>query len=264
MFAQENYREILKDLVSDKPRGELARLAEFIDAAPAVLSQVFSGLRHLTFEQAILIAEYFKLSDVEKEYFLALIQRDRTSDEVSKKYWTEKIKSVKDVALSVGQKVKTQNVLDDMAKSKFYSSYLYSAVLLFCSLGNGKTVENVCEKFKVSRQYATDILNFLAEIKLVNVVNGKYSMSIQNTHVPKESTYVYNHHTNWRLKGLSHLAEVKESELSFTGPCSLDKKTFDELKVDILNLIENAYAKAHKAPAEELACLNIDFFWVDA
>lgn len=259
----DSYREILKNLVANRPRGELARLSEYLDAAPAILSQVFSGLRHLTFEQAILITEYFKLTDLEKDYFLALIQKERSSDEASKKYWNDKLIAIRELSNSVGQKVRSKNTLDDIAQSKFYSNYLYSAVLLFCSIGNGKTVENVSDKFKVSRQYASDILNFLLEIKLVDFSNNRYVMSVQNTHVPKESAYVYNHHSNWRLKGLSHLAEVKESELSFTGPCSLDKKTFDELKRDILGLIESAYAKAHKAPAEDLACLNIDFFWVE-
>lgn len=264
MIYADNYRDILKDLISKRTRGEITRIAEHLDVASTLLSQVLSGSRHLTLEQSYSVANYFGLADQEKDYFLASVHKDRALNDDLKKYWGSKLSELKISSQSVRKKVKAQKELDDPAKSKFYSSYMYSAIRLFCSVDEGKTIDEICEKFKITRQKALDMLQFLLEQNLVTEKKGRYQMGVQNTHVPKESDYVYRHHSNWRLKSLSRIDSVKDDELSFTCPCSIDQATFNELKSDILELIEKAVQKAHAAPAKDVACITIDLFHVDS
>lgn len=264
MIYADGYKDILKDLISKRPRGEIARIAEHLDVASTLLSQVLSGTRHLTLEQSFAVTKYFDLANLEKDYFLASVHKDRAQDIELKNYWSMKQKEIITVSQSVKNKVKANFELDDSAKAKFYSSYLFSAIRLFCSIGKGKTLSEICEKFKLGRQKAQTIVNFLSENGLIVEKNGLYIMGAQSTHVPKESDFVYRHHANWRMKSLNRLDEVKESELSFTAPCSLDKTTFESLKSDILELIEKAANKVSKAPSEEVACLTIDLFYVDS
>lgn len=260
----QDYKEILKSLLSNRPRGEVTRISEFLNVTPALVSQVLNGSRHITLEQAYLITEYFQLTEIETEYFLAAVQKAKAANDKLKKYWANKLKNLRIQDQSVRQKIGAQKELDDTAKAKFYSSYIYSAVRLFCSIGNGKTLDEICTKFKISRKKATEILQFLQEISLITQENNLFKMSEQVTYVSKDSNFVHRHHINWRMKGLSIIDEIKESELFYTCPCSLDKQTFDELKIDILDLISKAAKKTREAPAENLACLNIDLFWVDS
>jgi uncharacterized protein (TIGR02147 family) len=263
MIFADSYRAILKDLISQRPRGEIAKIADHLGVASTLLSQVLSGNRHLTLEQSYSVAKYFDLSNLEKDYFLASVLKDRTKDERLKNHWDQKLKEIKLITQSIKKKVKAQRELEDSVKSKFYSSYLFSAVRLYTSIGKGKTLSEISERFKISRQKAQKIVEFLLENNLITEKNGVYKMGVQNTHVPKESDYVYRHHANWRMKALSRLDEQKDSELSFTAPVSLDRATFESIRADILGLIEVALQKAHAAPAEELACITVDLFYVE-
>ena len=46
----------------------------------------------------------------------------------------------------------------------------------------------------------------------------------------------------------------------YTAPVSLSKADFEKLREEMIGFIKNFLAKVHTSPAEELACLNIDFF----
>lgn len=264
MIYAQDYKEVLKDLLDSKPRGESSRLSEYLGVAPALVSQVLTGERHITTEQAFLITNYFNLSENEVDYFLAAVQKSRAANEQLKKYWSNKLKSIKSEGLSVRQNIGRQKELTDAEKAKFYSSYLYSAIRLFCSVDGGQSLEGICKKFGIGSRKATAILNFLLDTNLIFKEGDVYVMSVQSTFVPKESEFVHRHHTNWRMKGLSIMDEVKDPELFYTCPCSLDEETFESLKKDILELISKTVKKTHAAPAKKIACLNIDLFWVES
>src|SRR5690606_31001897 len=123
-------------------------------------------------------------------YFLAMVHKDRTQDQELKKYWEQKLEEIRLSTQTIKEKVKAQTELDDHIKAKFYSSYLFSAIRLFTSIGRGKTLSEICEKFKITRQKAQEIINFLLENNLVINTNGLYQMGVQSTHISKESDYV--------------------------------------------------------------------------
>lgn len=264
MIYAENYRDILKDLISQKPRGEISKIANHLDIAATLISQVLAGKRHLTFGQAMAISNYFELVDHDKDYFLGTVHKGRSQEDDLINYWDLKLSEIKNQANSLKAKVKATLELDEDAKLKFYSSYLYSAIRLFCSIGNGKNITDICERFKISRSKATGIVDFLAAYGLIEKSDNLYVMTVQSTHVPKDSGFASQHHMNWRLKGLSHLNEIKDEDLTYTCVYSLDKKTMEEVKQQLTRVIEEAAKKAKAAPAEELVCLTLDLFKVES
>jgi uncharacterized protein (TIGR02147 family) len=264
MIFVENYRDILKDLTSRRRRGELSKISHYLNVAPTIVSNVLSGARDLTIDQAFLVSDYFEFGEKERDYFITAVQKARSPNEKLSDYWSEKLKEIKASSETVQQKSKSSKELPDSVKAIYYSSYLYAAIRLYCSVSNGKTLDDIAARFKITDKKAESILKFLIEHNLVYTLKNKYVMSAQSLIVPKDSEFVSRHHSNWRLKALSHLSDVKNSELVYTCPCSIDEKTFNELKIDILNLIESAVKKTHAASSDNLACLNIDLFWIDS
>lgn len=64
------------------------------------------------------------------------------------------------------------------------------------------------------------------------------------------------------MKAISRGEELSESELMFTGPVSLSKKDFEILREETIAFIKSFLDRVHASPAEEIACLNLDFFWI--
>lgn len=48
----------------------------------------------------------------------------------------------------------------------------------------------------------------------------------------------------------------------FTGQVSISEKDFNELREQLTNFIKQASEKVQKTKPDEIACLNIDWFWL--
>lgn len=69
--------------------GELRKLAMSLRTSSTVISQVFNGDREFTMEQALDACTYFQLDDLEKEYFLLLVQINRSGSEALQNYYRD-------------------------------------------------------------------------------------------------------------------------------------------------------------------------------
>ncbi len=77
IFKYDNYIKFLENYLSQLPkkgRGELNRIAQFAGVHPSLMSQVLSGSKNLSLEQAQLVAEYLGLTHLESEFFMTLVQ----------------------------------------------------------------------------------------------------------------------------------------------------------------------------------------------
>ncbi len=266
ILQYDNYREAIRDLIKARPkkgRGEIANISNYLGVAPTLVSQILSGNRELSLEQAIQIAEYFQLSDVERDLFITQVLKERSGTPTLQKYWFEKLTKLKEESQTVKVKFKAQKELSDEAKSIFYSSYLYSAIRIYCSLKEGKNLQEICKKFDLARERALEIIAFLSKHKLLIESRGIYSLGLQNVHVSKGSPYVSMHHRNWRSKGVEYIEDANKTDLFFTCPCSLDEEAYAKLKESVLNLIEETGNRVRASDPEKFVCLNIDLFQID-
>ena len=78
----------------------------------------------------------------------------------------------------------------------------------------------------------------------------------------KGSTHLIRHQTDWRIKSIQAGEDLSEKELMFTCPVSLSKKDFEKLREEIVQFIKKFLDTVHQSPAEEIACLNMDWFWI--
>lgn len=265
VFEITDYRQIIREFIAIQPkkgRGMIKGLAEYMNVDASYVSQVLSKTRDFSDEQSILVTRFLGLNDLEVDYFLNLVKLDKAGSKILKDYHLEKLEDIRKNALNLKNRVNPSRILDDQDKATFYSSYLYSAIRLFTSLDQGKSLFDVIERFDISHDRANSILTFLAKTGLCDEKDGVYTMGSQHTHLSRGSPFLPKHHYNWRIKALQHSETITEEEIQFTGPVSLSKESFLKVRETLVQAIKGSLEEVKESESEDVACLLIDWFWL--
>jgi uncharacterized protein (TIGR02147 family) len=268
LFETKSVRAFLKDKIERLPRrgrGEASRIAKHLGISSTLMSHILSGARQLTVEQGELVTDYFSFSALETDFFLFQLQFERAGTSRLQAYWRKKLEKVRAESKILVNRIERERVFTESEKAVFYSSAIYSAVRLYTSTHDrGRALDEISRRFSLSRAHAGKIIAFLMESGLVEERGGYFRMGPQSTHLEKDSPHVVKHHTNWRLKALQSAESLGDSELMFTSPASLSREDFESLRERMVLFIKDYLKTAQASPAEEVACFNLDFFWVRA
>lgn len=256
------FQAYLKQLPG-KGRGELSKIARHLGVSTTLVSQICAGKKSFTSEQTIHLVRYLALSPLEGDYVMALVQLDRAGNRELQNYWKAKIDEIKRQALKVANRVQVDRQLTDAERTTFYSSPIYAAISLYSSTSErGKTRDEIAARFDLSRARASKIIQFLLETGLCKEVDGRIQMGIQKTHAEQGSPHLLRHLTNWRLKAVHQGEELTEQELMYSAPVSLSRSDFEDLREQMVQFIQKFLKQVHASPADEIACFNLDFFWI--
>lgn len=266
IFDFNDFRRFLRAYIALRPKrgfGESKKMASHLAVSSTFFSQVLSGLKQLSTEQANALSEYIGLSDLETEYFFYLVCLDRAGTLKLKKFCEKKISELKEESLKLSKRVEFKKSLSEEEKAVFYSNPLFAMISLYASTKeNGVSLEEIEERFEISRSKSSEMLRFLVETGLCTENSGRYKMGTQSTHVGLGSPHLIKHHTNWRLRALQAAENLDEIELMYTVQVSLSEKDFEKLREEMVQFIKIFLETVYSSPAEELANLNIDWFWI--
>jgi len=265
IFEFTDYQAFLRSFIAALPKkgwGFSQKLSEALNIHPSHVSQVVSGHRDFSVEQAIAVSEFVGLSSLETDYFVGLVNIHRAGTPQAKNYYRKKVQDLKKLSLNLSQRMKQDKILSEEEKSIFYSSYIYSAVRLFCSLEGGVSLEQIKERFDLTSDRLREILDFLLRVGLVVQNSGIFTMGTQHTHVEKGSPHLSRHHMNWRVQALERVENISEEELQFTSPISISRKDFERVREVLVKTINDSFTILKASPAEDVACINLDLFWI--
>jgi uncharacterized protein (TIGR02147 family) len=266
IFNFNDFRDYLKDYFRRLPKrgyGEAKRIAAHLGVSSTYMSHVFNGSKQLTLEQGHMLAQYLGLAALEADYLFYLVEFDRAGTQDLKKYCQSKLQEIKSKSQNLVNRVQAKKLMTEQEKSIFYSTALFSAVHIYCSTSErGKNLEEIASRFDISRAVASETLKFLVEAQLC-FQNGPYfTVGTQSTHLEAGSPYLLKHHINWRLRAIQVSEELKEEELMYTVNVSLAKKDFGLLREEMVQFIKKFLDRIHPSPSEEIATLNLDWFWI--
>jgi len=229
IFEYKDYRKFLNDWLNTEKkqhRMTASLLAEKIRVHPTFVSQVLKGHKDFSPEQWLSVCELANLSDIENDYLHFLLLQNRAGTKETRLYYQRKLDEILSRRLQMQQRMKDHKQLTDQERAVFYSSWIYSAVRLYTACGKGQTLEQLSEKFQLSKSRTDEVLYFLCSTGLCKFENGRYHMGDQHIHVPANSPFVIRHHTNWRLRAINSLENTSPEEMNFTAPMSIAKKDF--------------------------------------
>lgn len=263
IFNYSNYREYLTIWLQEAKNNKsfnLSRLADVAQIHPTYLSHILAGTKHLSLEQAALISEHLEHTKLEQDYFFILINLDRAGNKKLKDYWLEKKSLLEKEKNKLSQRFEKHKQLNQEQRAIFYSSWIYVAVWATTAINNRQSLSQIAERFDITKDRTEEVLTFLLETGLCTEKNGLYSMGEVHVHIPNESPLVVKHHTNWRIKAIQEMDSRTDNELFFSAPMSISLEDYKKIRERINKLITNVVDIAKGSKAEDLACLNIDFF----
>lgn len=235
-------------------------MAKALGVHSTLVSQVLNGDKDFSLEQALLASEHVGLSGMESEYLLALVQRERAGSAKLRAHFAEKLASLKRESLQLAKRVTQDRVLTDLEKARFYSDWIYSALGLQTSVRGFDTIDKLAEHFELPRARVAEMVQFMLSSGLLREQSGALTMGAQRVHLEHGSPFLKQHHLNWRLKSMQRASDLSNEELMFTAPMSLSRADFMKLREQLVTVIKGVFELAKDSEAEQLACLNIDWF----
>lgn len=260
LFTTEDFRLYVRAWVEAKGRGEFRKIATALKMHTTLISQVFSGRKNLTEEQASQLCNYLSLNVLETDYFLALVQKERAGTENLKRIYDRRLQEYREQANSASSRVPKAKKLSEQDRAIFYSSWQYSLVRLLTSIDGTQTEIEIANHLKLPPARVREILEFLYSRGLCTKSNeGKYSRTEKNTHVEAGSPLAVRHHQNWRMKALALQERMTLDDLAFTAPLSVAKNDIVKVRAILLEAISAVAKVVEASPAEEVVYLGIDW-----
>ncbi len=263
IFEFDDYKKFVNartQALPNRGRGQFQKIALHLRTHSTLVSQVFSGERHLTLEQGVELAEYLGLNQLESDYFLNLVSEERAASVKLKAAIKRQRQKLLQQAKALSSHFPKGKSLSDGEQAIYYSQWYYSAILLLTQIPGFHTAEAIARQLGLTLTNARQAIDFLLRVGLVSEKAGKLKCEQTWMIVSRHSPHVLRHHTNWRLKALECLPTLDDDELALTGPVTLSKADCAKVK----RLIERLSAEVSKvvedSPEETLMCLNIDFF----
>ncbi len=264
LFEYDDYKSLVLDLVAHMPkkgRGQMTKMAAHLNVHNVVLSQVYRGEKELSMEQAYDTAEYLGFSDLETEYFLLLVQKNRAGHYRLKAHFEERIKEARSKSMDLKKRLKQDKELTEETRAIFYSNWYYSGVRLSTDHPDVNTVDQISRRLDLPLSLVKKVVQFLIENKLCVKENNQLQMGPARIHIGSDSPLLSRHHLNWRLKSFDRMNKYDpRKELFFTGPYSLSEELVGKIRKELVETIDRLTKQVVESESETLACLNIDWF----
>lgn len=262
-FDYQNYKDFFRDWLKNQPKqghGILRQLAQSLRVHTTMVTHIFRGDSHLSMEQAVRVAAFVGLDELETEYFINLVQRDRAGDEECRRFFDKQLVRVRKQALQLKNRLEKKGALAAESRARFYSDWTYSAAHLLLAIPGMETPRALADELRIPVTEVRKILAFLVENGLSKEKNGRYEIGSASTFLPSDSPFSGPYQRSWRLRALQQSHELRNDELVFTNPVVVSQADFAIIRELLVAVIKEFGRIAEPSPCETLACLNID--WV--
>jgi len=263
IFDYKNYKEFVNKRIQEMPkggRGQYRRMANFLSVNSVAISQIFNGDRDLSIEQACELAEFFGLSEIESQYFISLVEKERAGTSKLKVVIQKRLDEILEKSQDLKQRLKQDKQLTEETKAIFYSNWYYSGIRLLSSVEGYGSPDALSAYFNLPLSTVNRVLEFLVQTGLCVVDGDSYKMGPRSTHLEASSPLVTRHHMNWRVKGMEKMGNISADELFLSLPSSLSESAMKEIRKELVKTIERSTEIIDGSGETQLACLNIDFF----
>lgn len=264
MFLIEDFREVIRSHLSGqgrKSRGASARLAEVIGIHTTTLSQILSGTKPLSLEHASLIADHFSFTELETDYFLALVQLSRAGNPSLIKKLNSQIKKLRLQARDLSKTLEGSSGLNFEAQAQFYSDWRYSAIRVLSSIDEYNSLESIAARLSLSRSEAKKITDFLVRTGLCEYSGTRLVPGPNYTHLPANSPLISKFHSNIRVKAMEHHARLSEDDLCYSSLFSIGKKDLDKVGAILIAAIKEINQIRDSSDPQTLRLIGID--WIE-
>ncbi|MBK9040582.1 MAG: DUF4423 domain-containing protein [Bdellovibrionales bacterium] len=240
--------------------GSRKELAAAIQIHTTYVSQVLKGKAEFSLEQAEAINTFFGHTEEEGEYFILLLLQDRAGSSKLKKRFESKIQKMRDERLNISKRLNVDNAISEKDREHFYSSAVYGAAHVLCSLPNYRTVPSLAEALRLPRVRVAEIVEFLLRIGVLKSEKDLLLPGPRHVHLGNESEMILKHHINWRMHCISNLQFLNKEDLHYSACLSISHDGAFRVKEAILDTLKKTVSIVGESKVETGYVLNFDFY----
>lgn len=262
VFLFDDYRAFLRAQITsqERPWGLITSMAKAANCRRPYLSKVLRGAATLSQPQAHGVAQFWKLSGFETDYFLLMVEAERTASGPYKQFLEVKLAALRKRHEDLSGKVQRTKHAVESGFSDYYSAWHWSAIHIATSIPALQTVEAIGERLALSPAIVESVLDRLAERGYVQWNGRSWSFLAFDQHVARESMYSVFHHANWRNRAILDSQDPNRDSVHYTVVQSLSRQDYQRIKQEVLNLIQKTAEIARPSKEEDLMCLSCDLF----
>lgn len=262
VFAFKDYKAYIKAQIASHETswGLLTRLAKAAGCQRPYLSRVLAGEAHLTAAQVFGLANFWNLPEEEREYFLGLLELEKSGSAAYREYWKKKLSEAKSRHENISQLVNRKIATETEKDLLYYSAWYWTAIHILVSIPEFRSETKIAEKLNLPASQIREILMKLESWGAVQRDGRGWAFKAREQHIPKDSPLVSFHHNNWRQQAILSSQKARLEAVHYTVVQSVSRQDFEKIKQMILQLIQKTAEIAGPSKEEQLMCLTCDFF----
>ena len=262
VFEIKDYRLFFRQKTEDKAGawGSKSKLAKAVGCQLPFISQFLNGKAELSAEQVFRAADFYSLSEEEKEFLILLHQRDRAGTTELKKYYSEKIEKINQARLTISTRLGQDHALNEKERSLYYSSWIYAAMHMAVTISGLNNRDQLRKIFKIGSKQFNNALKFLTDTGLIVESQGQFSVGQTRVRLGNDSAWIVKHHMNWRLRAIESLESESINDLHYSGVLTLSDEDAKRIKDILLENLKKKLDIVDKSKEEKVYVLNFDFF----
>lgn len=262
IFDYDDYRDFVRERLAQMPRrghGQYRRMAKHMRVHTTLLSHVFRGKKDLTPEQACGLASFLQLPELEQDYLLGLVDRNRAGSKQLKQAVERRLAGLRERNQQVEHRMPGARTLSREDRATFYSQWYFSAVRLASSLPNMHDAEAIGSRLGLPRELVQSTLDFLLDVGLIAREGERFRLVAKRTHLGAGSPLVAAHHRNWRAQVMSRYEGMTRRDFAFTAPITLSKADFQRVRELLVETVATVSRIVEPSECEALAIFNLDW-----
>ncbi len=263
VFTAKTHNELVKiQLESERfGRGSQAALADHLGLKASFVSSVLAGRQSFSLEHGIPIAQFLGLKEIERDFLLLLIQRDRAGTKDLKSHFDTRIEKYLNRALRTPSRVKRgKGNLSPEEVRTYYESWIYPAVHMAILNPKVRDPAALTQAFGLDPKQIRKALSVLEDLGFIQKKSDGWVSLQKSIHIGQDSFPLINHHRNYRLEAMRSMEKEDPTDLHYTAVMSLDKNAAAQIRELLLQAIEKADPVIQAANDTQVEILNIDLF----
>lgn len=265
VFTFRDYRLYIREDIAahSGARGYQKKLAEAAQCRPSYLSQVLNSHVQLTMDQAALLCAFWEFNDDRTEFFLALVQLERSSSKALQDLLHKKINTLQKKHKQVSNRVTpVERVTARDDRVAYYSNWIFPAVHVLASVRDFQTVDAMVQRLSVPKPVLHTVLDDLKRMGFVREENGQFRSIVQDIHVNRDSPLNISNHFQWRHRSLAKITEGDSRNIHYMSIYAMSRSDIELLREMLLDFIEKTRKLVAPSPEEDVVCFLADLFYV--
>jgi len=260
VFEFSNYKDYLNRRLNENGArsGRRAQFAKALQCQSSFVSQVLHADLHLSLEQACRANDFLEHDAPHAHFFILLLQKERAGTAELRRYFLSQIEEILNNRKKIKSRVVITDELSDEQRARYYSHWDYSALHMALAVPTLRTPQALSRAFQMPLSRVETVLQFLVQAGMAQVVRGEWRIGAVQLHLGADSSFVNQHHSNWRLEALKRMDSTHAQHLHYSVVYTLSRDDYQRLRENLLKVIQANLEVIKPSPEEIVVCQTLD------